>query len=772
MPFGLTFGSPLLLWGLLALPALAGVFAWGERQAGVRLARLIQTPRLRTQLTGAASPARRRVRYALFLLAMGFLVVALAGPRLGYETIPTHRRGLDLIVVVDVSKSMLATDLPPTRLARAKLAVQDFVTQLEGDRVGLVAFAGTAFLQAPLTVDYDAVLNADNELDTEIIPRGGTNLGAAINLAVDAFGKAEAGNRAILLLSDGEPTTEGEESAGLQAAQHAAETGVKIFTLGFGTPEGSLIPLGSSGEFVRDADGKIVRTKLDESTLKAIAKAGNGFYVRFNGDAAIRTVIQQGLSQLKAGEIDTRQSRRPIERYQWPLGIGLALLTIGAFLSERRQARAPLSPGPKAVPTGKRAVTASVALLLVTATGFLPVANGAEPSPAPSGDDALQLYRDKHYDDAYKAFESLAEKHPDQGSLQFNAGASAYMGKQYDEALDAFGKAMTSDNADLQAKANYNFGNTLFRRGADQKERDQKIADWKNALQHYDATLGALKQRGPNGNPRLSTDTAFNRDLVKKALDAALKEPPPSPQNKSSQQNQKQDDKPDKNNQQSKSGQQNKDSQGKDGQQNKDSQGKNGQQNQPPSGPEDQKQQGQDKSGENQPPKPDQSQQGKDQQGKDQQGKDQQGKDQQGSPQSGQSDQPTPQNGGGQPSGQDKQDGNQPPSTSPNFSDKSDGSQGEPKPDANGSQGKNLPNPAANKPREHGDFQAKPGEPGDKSKGQPEGKSEDKPAEAGKMNASQARALLNSLKDEDAHVDFGGDSKREHSNDDPPLKDW
>ena len=293
------------------------------------MARLIQAPRLRAQLTGAASAARRRVRYALFLLALGFLVTALAGPQRGYETIPTHRRGLDLIVVVDVSKSMLATDLPPSRLTRAKLAVQDFVTQLEGDRVGLVAFAGTAFLQAPLTVDYDAVLNADNELDTTIIPRGGTNLGAAINLAVDAFGKAEAGNRAILLLSDGEPTTEGEEAAGLQAAQHAAETGVKIFTLGFGTPEGSLIPLGSGGEFVRDADGKIVRTRLDESTLTAIAKAGNGFYVRFNGDAAIRTVIQQGLSQLKAGEIDTRQSRRPIERYQWPLGLGLALLTVG-----------------------------------------------------------------------------------------------------------------------------------------------------------------------------------------------------------------------------------------------------------------------------------------------------------------------------------------------------------------------------------------------------------------------------------------------------------
>ena len=470
-------------------------------------------------------------------------------------------------------------------------------------------------------------------------------------------------------------------------------------------------------------------------------------------------MIQQGLSQLKAGEIDTRQSRRPIERYQWPLGLGLALLTVGAFLSERRQTRAPLSPGPGAVPTGKRAVAAGVALLLWTLAGSQPLAKAADPSPAaPSGDDALQLYRDKRYDDAYKAFQSLAEKHPDQGSLQFNAGASAYMGRQYDEALDAFGKAMTSDNADLQAKANYNFGNTLFRRGADQPDRDQKIADWKNALQHYDATLSALKARGPNGgNGRLSTDTAFNRDLVQKQLDQALKEPPPPPQSKPSQQNQKQDDKPDKNKQPGKGSQQNKENQP----------GKEGQQNQPSSSPGDQKQPDQGKSGENQPPKPDPSQQGKDQQGKDQSGSS--------SPdQPGQS---PPPDGGGKPADQgkqgDKPDGNQPPSPSPNSSGKSNGSSGEPKHDANGSPDKNLPNPDANKGREHGDFQAKPDQPGDKAKGEPGDKPEKQPAEEpGKMNASQARALLNSLKDEDAHVDLGGDSKRQHSDDDPPLKDW
>ena len=162
---------------MLALPLLAGLFVWAERRADRRLRQLIRAPRLRAQLTGAASTGRRRWRYALLLRAWRGLIVSMAEPRLGYEQQMVHRRGLDLIVIVDVSKSMLATDVLPNRLTRAKLAVQDAVRLLTGDRVGLVAFAGNAFLQAPLTIDYDAVLTPATELDTDLIPRGGTNIG-------------------------------------------------------------------------------------------------------------------------------------------------------------------------------------------------------------------------------------------------------------------------------------------------------------------------------------------------------------------------------------------------------------------------------------------------------------------------------------------------------------------------------------------------------------------------------------------------------------------
>ena len=379
LPSDLNFGAPLWLWALLTLPALAALFFWAERQSNRRLAKLIQAPRLRQQLAGVANALRRRVRYGFFLLGLLGLILTAAQPRWGYETRETHRRGLDLIVIADVSKSMLATDLAPDRLTREKLAIDDLVRQLQGDRLGLVAFAGSAFLQAPLTIDYDAVLDSVAELDTDLIPRGGTNLGGAIDLALEAFGKNEAGNRAILLLTDGEATVEGEQAAGVQSAKHAAAAGVRVFTVGFGTPEGSLIPLagGHKGEFVRDEEGKIVRTRLDEAALNEIARAGNGFYLRFtSGEATMRTLVQDGLSQLKAGEIDARTARRPIERYQWPLAAALTCIALGGLTGERRRRGAPaavdgISPDTIAVPVRRMAAPAPAAAGVAAMLGFL-----------------------------------------------------------------------------------------------------------------------------------------------------------------------------------------------------------------------------------------------------------------------------------------------------------------------------------------------------------------------------------------------------------------
>ena len=767
----LSFGAPWWLWGLLVLPVLAGLFAWAERRAAGRLVRFLREPHLRAQLTGAASAARRRWRYGLQLAGLGCLFVALAGPRLGFETLEVHRRGLDLVVIVDVSKSMLAGDLPPDRLTRAKLAVQDLVRQLPGDRVGLVAFAGNAFLQAPLTVDYDAVLNATAELDVDLIPVGGTNLGGAIDLSLEAFGKVNAGNRAILLLSDGEPTSDTEQADGVQAAKRAADAGARLYTVGFGTTDGALIPLanGRRGEFVRDDSGQLVRSRLNEAGLTEIARTGNGFYVRFtSGEAVMRTIIQDGLSKLRAGEIDARATRRPIERYQWPLGAGLLFLALAALPGERRRYRAPagvggVTPGARAVPV-RRAAT----LAAVLALGGLWLAGAARAEdavipldPPAAGSGPLALYKSGKYDEAFKAFSDLAKANPEQGSLQFDAGASAYMGKQYDEALEAFGKALTAPDAGLRAKSHYNFGNSLFRRGEGQKDKQARVRDWRNAIQHYDTTLDSLKDKKiPDPGLTLASNTVYNRDLVQRRLDEEMKQPPPPTPTPSPTPN-KDDKKDQKKGDKSKQQQQQQDkSQDKGDQQQQDAQSGQQQDKQP------QPQQSQDKGGSsssqqeggqgnadqpqdgssNQPPKPD-SQQG------------QPG----GSPGPGSQPQPDqPQKGGAKP-----QDGQRNPSQ---------GNQ-----DAQNSPPDSAPDPNSvpnqNEPRQRGDFQSQsePKKDPQAPTGQQgeNGQIAEQPAkdEAGRMSAAQAKALLDSLKNEDARVMLNTLNNR-RNRDEAPAKDW
>src|SRR5947207_10722196 len=194
---------------------------------------------------------------------MGLTITALAKPRWGYIYENVKRKGLDLIFAADTSRSMLSNDVSPNRLQRVKLAAQDLINELQGDRVGLVAFAGRAFLQAPLTIDYDAAAEAINDLDTNTIPEGGTNISDAIDLAVRTFGKSAIGNRAVIIFTDGEELSGNAP----KTAKAAADAGVRVFAVGVGTPEGSLIPINGEGggnAFVKDSQGQVVKSKLDE----------------------------------------------------------------------------------------------------------------------------------------------------------------------------------------------------------------------------------------------------------------------------------------------------------------------------------------------------------------------------------------------------------------------------------------------------------------------------------------------------------------------------
>ena len=497
----LTFGAPHWLWVLLVLPLMAGLFVWSHRRGQALVAKIVAV-RLRDQLSGSVSPLRRILRAALLLASIALAIVAVAQPRYGFIEKETKQKGRDVIVAIDTSRSMLATDIAPTRLARAKLFTQDLVRLLQGDRIGLVAFAGSAFLQAPLTLDYNAVTNALEELDTTVIPKGGTNIAAAITAAREAFGKAEGQTRALIVLTDGEELA----ADGIAAAKQAAGEGIRIFTVGIGSPEGSLIPVrldDGRSDFVRDSAGKPVTSKLDDSRLKEIASATGGFFTIIGPDAA-REIFQKGIEPMELSETGVFSARQPIERYQWPLAAATVCLALSLLPGDRR-----------------RRPSFMIALIL----GFCPYAQ------AQSG---LDEYKNGEFEKAGTAFQEQLKKQPSSRALQFNSGAAAYKSGDFEKAIAHFTDALLTEDQKLREDASYNLANSLVRKGEAAKENETKKTNWKNALEHYEETL------------RLNPDNkvaAQNRDITKKLLEDLEKQE--QQQKQQDQKNQDQKDKKD-----------------------------------------------------------------------------------------------------------------------------------------------------------------------------------------------------------------------------------
>jgi Ca-activated chloride channel family protein len=552
----MTFAHPHWLWALALLPLLALLFLLNEGRRA-RLIRQLVATRLADRLAGNVSVAGRRGRFLLVLLGLAGAIVALAQPRYGFTWQESKRRGRDVLLAIDTSRSMLATDLAPNRLQRARLAAQDFIGQIGGDRVGLIAFAGTAFLQAPLTADYSAIHTSLQELDTEIIPQGGTNIADAIKAAEDAFGKGESDHRALVIFTDGEEL----DADGIAAAERVRET-IRIFTVGVGSADGALIPLPRSGggtEFVQDQAGQFVKSRLDETRLRKIAEVTGGFYVRLlNGPAEMQQIIRDGLGAMTEKDIDAKLSRQPIERYQWPLGAALLCLAASLLIGERRRATRTVLA---------RRVAASLLLLL--------------PVVAEGKNAGVTAYEREDFKGALETFAKQLQRKPDSEALHFNHGAAAYKEGEYDRALESFAKAVTTPDPQLRARAEYNLGNTLYQRGAAQKERDAKLQEWRGALQHYDEALKLAKN---------DENAAHNRELVQKLIEELEKEPPQDQQqpqkDKQKQDKQKQDKKD-----QEKSDEQQQDGEKKDGEK-QDQQSSEGQDGKPQSGDKTEDQQG------------------------------------------------------------------------------------------------------------------------------------------------------------------------------------
>ena len=283
------------------------------------------------------SLARKIWKIALVSLAFLVCIFVLARPQWGFEWQEVKRSGLDLLVAIDVSKSMLARDVRPNRLERSKLAVKDLVKKLNGDRIGLIAFAGTAFLQCPLTIDYNGFMLALDDLNTETIPRAGTSISGAINEAIGILKGADKKFKLLILITDGEEL----EGDAMKAAGEAAQNGIRIYCVGVGTDAGELIPaVDERGEraYLADRSGNAVKSRLNEELLKRIAVATGGSYVHATqSDFGLTLLYDKSISKLEKRDIEAKMKKHYQERYQIFLSAAIVLLLIESLFSERKR---------------------------------------------------------------------------------------------------------------------------------------------------------------------------------------------------------------------------------------------------------------------------------------------------------------------------------------------------------------------------------------------------------------------------------------------------
>jgi Ca-activated chloride channel family protein len=436
------FRSPL--WLAAAVPALAaawGLLAWAaarRARVGAMLGRQSALSR-----AGEDASARRRWASGLRLGAVFCLLLALAGPQWGVELVETRGSARQVVVAVDVSLSMQTPDVKPTRLERAKASLSLLLDQMGGDRVGVVAFAGDAQIVCPLTFDVDAAKELLGALEVGAVPTPGTSIGGAIRTATAMIGRYP-GAKNVVLLTDGED----HKSDPLGAAKEAAASGVRIFTVGIGTPEGEPIPL-EGGGYKKDAHGSTVVSRLGDDTLAQIAKITGGDYARTSpGEDEIAGIV----AKIKAGDAArglAGTSAHWRNRYAWPLGLAFLLLLIEAAL--------PLLPLPK------RAAAAGLVLVLLAAASARSAAATFEGRLR----DANKEYDDGKYEDALESYGDASGLRPADPRPVFNAGDALYRLDRDSEAAGAFDSVAERRDAPpaLRAASLYNLGNARYRAG-------------------------------------------------------------------------------------------------------------------------------------------------------------------------------------------------------------------------------------------------------------------------------------------------------------------
>lgn len=333
------FADPIYLYLLpFVVGGLVALLAWSEQRRRAALAAL-GTPALIARLSRDVNWGGRRWQRVLWVIAAAALMVALARPQWGEQTETMQREGLQVVVALDVSASMLADDIKPTRLERARFEIADLMQRLDGDEVALVLFSGSSFVQFPLTSDYATARRFLQSAKPGVISKPGTNVGDALKTALGAFDETSGSQRVIVLITDGEA----HDAGVLDAAQRAADQGVRLYTLGFGSPDGAPVPqFDRNGQFAGqkiDENGLPVVSRLDEATLQEIARIGSGQYWRATSVGSELDALVSDLAQLQHGSIGETQGVRRVERFQWFLALALAALVAAQMIPGRLASR-------------------------------------------------------------------------------------------------------------------------------------------------------------------------------------------------------------------------------------------------------------------------------------------------------------------------------------------------------------------------------------------------------------------------------------------------
>jgi len=457
--------SHLWMLNLLWLLPLAAVVLIVQTRKKKRALLAFADAHLLARLAAHHHRGRRFIKALLLLLSLGLMLFALAGPRWGSHYEEVSQKGVDIMLLIDVSPSMLVEDISPNRLERARREILDFIKVVQGDRVGLVAFAGAAFIQCPLTLDYAALEMFLSALQPDLIPVPGTDLGAAIDVGISAFDDESVTDKVILLITDGEDN----ENQGISAARRAAAKGVKVYIFGIGDVGGGPIPeLDGSGGFKKDRQGNLILSKLEEEGLQNIAYMTGGTYVRsVAGDLDLDVLYFDGIkSHTQAQELKSGKIKVYEERFSLFVLAAFILLLVEGFVDESARSK---------TEAGRMATTARAKLLFMTvlATVILAAADArADESPD-------ELYRQGRFAEAEKAYAQSDMDNPKDLRYRYNRGVAAYQGGDYQGAAAAFASVLRrSQDDELRTKAAYNLGNATYMQG-----------DFKSAVEHYKQAL-------------------------------------------------------------------------------------------------------------------------------------------------------------------------------------------------------------------------------------------------------------------------------------------